>query len=288
MKQNTTLKKILVALSLMLFAAGAGAQTENPRGIYRLVALEGKTPLVNAPFDQYKVVTNDITLTLFVQPDGSFNIANTDGQTLNYTGSEPKTEGDHSMRIYDSDARGFKLKWWSTVRGHMYFPEGGWVTEHYESGKYSDNGRIIFDALLQKFSADPAQPLVGAWRQLGWMDELRNTKKTVAALEKNYATSPYYGTMMIIMPDNVVYYVMSSGDKGFRVQGAVGKDHSIPDRNTIKVGDEVRKVTWVNKNTIAIALTRDWRTDYAIYSRIGSESAFMDAFATESGAQEQK
>ncbi len=269
------MKKLFFTLFIMLIAAGAAAQTENPRGIYKMVSLEGKTPLVNAPFDQYKIATEDLTLTLFVQPNGIFTLEDTDKQPLNYTGSEPKTADDHSMLVYDSNAKGFKLKWWSTTRGHVYFPEGGWVTEYYESGKFSDNGRMIFDAMLQKFQNDSAQPLVGTWRQLGWMDELRDTKKAVAALEKNYATSPYDGNVMTILPAGAVFYTIH-GEGAFRVQGRLQKDYSVLNRNTIKAGNDLIKVIWLNKNTIAIEVkANEWRTDYNIYQRIESTAALM-------------
>lgn len=274
---KNTMKQIFFTLLIMLFAAGAGAQTENPRGIYKMVSLEGRTPLINAPFDQYKILTDDVTLTLFVQPTGIFELNDNDRQVLNYTGSEPKTPDDHSMLVYDSDAKGFKFKWWSTMRDNMYFPDGGWVTEYYESGKFSDNGRIIFDALLQKFQSDPARPLVGTWRQLGWMDELRDTKKALAALEKNYATSPSYGSMMTILPAGVVFCTINNGDEGFRVHGRANKDYAIVDRNTMKLGGDVLyKIIWLNKNTFAMEVKpNEWRTDYTIYQRIESTASLM-------------
>ena len=49
----------------LLFAVltlGATAQTENPRGIYKMTTLTGKVGEVKAPFEQYKICTDSVTL----------------------------------------------------------------------------------------------------------------------------------------------------------------------------------------------------------------------------------
>ena len=87
----------------MLFATmalWATAQTENPRGIYKMMTLTGKLGEVKSPFDQYKICTDSITLMVNVQ-NAFFNISNTDKHILNYTGDQPKYENDKGTLIYD-------------------------------------------------------------------------------------------------------------------------------------------------------------------------------------------
>lgn len=269
------MKRTFIFLLFAVVAVVGKAQSDNPRGIYKMMTLEGKNPPVNAPFDQYKIVTDEITLTLRVESDGQFVLANNDGETLNYTGSEPRTENDHGRLVFDSNAQHFTLKWWSTERDHIYFPDGGWVTECYESGKYSEYGSIIFKALLQGYKPDEATPLLGTWRQLGCVDELRDIEKAVASMEENYATSRWRGLFMTILPGHIVYYkVVNEGE--FRVNGVAVNDISCPDNNTLKMGDVPCRVTWLGKDKMAVEMKDgDWRTDYVIYSRVTSNASLM-------------
>ena len=49
------MKKPIFTLLIASLAMGATAQTENPRGIYKMMTLTGKVGEVKAPFEQYKV-----------------------------------------------------------------------------------------------------------------------------------------------------------------------------------------------------------------------------------------
>lgn len=47
-----------VLLTILLSGCIAGmAQTENPRGIYKIMTVDGKMGLVNAPYDTYKILS---------------------------------------------------------------------------------------------------------------------------------------------------------------------------------------------------------------------------------------
>ena len=61
------------------------AQTENPRGVYKLITLDGRAGLVNAPLDQYKICTDSVTLMLNVYQGNKFQIGRSDNEILNYT-----------------------------------------------------------------------------------------------------------------------------------------------------------------------------------------------------------
>ena len=58
-----------------------------------------------------------------------FSISDNDHQVFNYTGDQPKSEGDKSPLIYDSNAQQFKMKWWSTYPNHLHFPNNDWCIE---------------------------------------------------------------------------------------------------------------------------------------------------------------
>ncbi len=59
--------KAIVTMLLATLTIGATAQTENPRGIYKMTTLTGKVGEVKAPFDQYKICTDSVTLMVSVQ-----------------------------------------------------------------------------------------------------------------------------------------------------------------------------------------------------------------------------
>ena len=92
------MKKSIFTLLLASLAMGVSAQTENPRGIYRMMTLTGKAGEVKAPFEQYKVCTDSITLMVSFK-NVFFSISNNDHKVFNYTGDQPKTESDKSTLI---------------------------------------------------------------------------------------------------------------------------------------------------------------------------------------------
>ena len=132
--------KLLMAAACLSLPIVSNAQTENPRGIYKMMTLTGKQGEIKAPFDQYKICTDSVTLMLNVQGT-SFQIQDTDHMVFYYTGEQPKDENDKSTLIYDSNAEHFTLKWWNSGRGHLYFPDNNWCIEKYEANQYSEIGR---------------------------------------------------------------------------------------------------------------------------------------------------
>ena len=53
---------MLMAAAFFSLPKVANAQTENPRGIYKMTTLTGKMGEVKAPFEQYKICTDSVTL----------------------------------------------------------------------------------------------------------------------------------------------------------------------------------------------------------------------------------
>ena len=95
-----------------------------------MTTLTGNLGEINAPFDQYKICTDSVTLHLHVHGD-RFIIKNNDHQIFNYTGPNPKTPENKSILIYDSNEKQFMLKWWSNYET-VYYPKNDWCLEKYE------------------------------------------------------------------------------------------------------------------------------------------------------------
>ena len=257
---------------LATLTLGAVAQTENPRGIYKMMTLTGKQGEIKAPFDQYKICTDSITLMLSVQ-NAFFNIVNNDNQVFNYTGDQPKSEDDKSTLIYDSNADHFTLKWWSQNSYHLYFPENGWCIEKYESGQYSDMGRIAFDALTGKAETDANNPLTGTWRLIGYVDGLNNLKKDVAELREKYPKSKYYNSFYVMSPKNLVLIAAGRGGGIMNVE--------YYSKTGFKSNNITHKVKWLSKNCIAIDERQDYRVDWQILERVTDGTTPLSSIASQ-------
>ena len=165
-----------------------GNPTENPRGIYKLMAIEGRQELNPYPHDIYKICTDNITMRMNVvkEYDWMFRIDHSDPEIFNYTGEKSEfDETDKSIRIFNSNAERFTQKWWSTYRNSPYFPYNTWCYEYYESGNYSEAAKPIADMLTSVPARDANNPLIGTWQYAmkiekmaeegskNWIDELK-------------------------------------------------------------------------------------------------------------------
>ena len=84
---NRTMK-MLVAAAFISLPITASAQTENPRGVYKMTTFTGKVGEMKAPIDQYKICTDSVTL-MVTERAAFFSIVDNDHQVFNYTGSQP-------------------------------------------------------------------------------------------------------------------------------------------------------------------------------------------------------
>lgn len=260
---------LLMATAMISLPFGANAQKENPRGIYKMTTLTGKQGEVKAPFEQYKICTDSITL-MVTENKNTFNIMKNDSQVFNYTGKQPKSENDKSPLIYDSNAAGFKLKWWSTYSSNFYFPKNDWCIEKYESGKYTAMSEVFFDALTGASETDPKNPLTGTWRFIGYVDELRDIKKELPKLYEQYPTSRYFNSFMIFTTDHLT--------KIFSRGGVVDKI-SLEGKKAYKTGNKSYRIKWLAKNRIAIEDRIDYRTDWIILERVTDGSTPLSHIA---------
>lgn len=252
-------KKAIITTLLALITVGATAQTENPRGIYKMTTLTGNLGEVKAPYDQYKICTDSMTLMVSVQ-NAFFSITNNDHDVFYYTGEEQKTEGGKETRIYDSNAEHFTQKWWSTYQNHIHFPYNGWCIEKYESGKYSEVGKVLFDALTGKAEVDPANPLTGTWRIIGFVDELRDLKKGLPKLQEEYPVSKYVYSYLVLTPKDWTLFVNGRS-------GGVDKIEYYG-KKAFKRGNQTLQVKWLSKDRIAIEERADYRIDWQILERV--------------------
>ena len=271
--------RLIGVLSLTMFVSiiGADAQTDNPRGIYKLVGINGKDGrYIKEPFDQYKICTDKVTLMMSIN-NKLYRIVNNDRKVFNYTGSEPSSPDDKSTLIYDSDSRGFKLKWWSVNSNHLIFPSNDWCIETYQSGIYSKDGKVIVGALTDKSANVQGKVLKGRWRMLGLMDELNDVKKETRRMKEEYAKSKYYNRNFVVFGDKYMFETLNHGqgyyeeieyigNKGYRII----RDRFRDEENVI------RNVKWISKDMIAVEIQDDYRTDYQILEKVKDETAIIE------------
>jgi len=253
------MKKTLTTILLALASLAVQAQTENPRGIYKLMTLVGKNGEVNSPFHQYKICTDSLTLMVVFGRNNVFSMNNNDHQVFNYTGDQPKSDDDKSILIYDSNAEHFSEKWWSDFRGHMIFPENDWCVEKYQSGQYTAESRACFDAMTGKAEVDAKNPLSGTWRMIGYVDELHNVKKRLPKLHEDYMQSRYFNNFMILSPKHVVCVDRSGG---FVVDATYDGKKAYTSNNV------THQVKWLSKDCIAVSEHIDYRIDWVILERV--------------------
>lgn len=235
---------------------------ENPRGVYKLMALLDKyNIIIKEPYDQYKICTDSVTLQFSVEGN-SFMLTRNDKGVFNYTGEEPDAHDATATRIFDSNAEHFTEKWWSTTQGHLYFPQNGWCTEYYESGKYSENARLILDALMSPPQAyDSKHPLIGTWRYVGLLDDLSQVKKKLKMLhEKASQSTPNIKLYSIFTPTRAIATSTLTG---------VINEFEVTGKKSFTTNGAEHKFTWLSKDCIAVEVKGEGlRIDYQIMERV--------------------
>lgn len=274
------MKKIIITLLLVLVGMAAQAQPFDPFGTYRLMDVIDKNgDTIPTPFDQYKICMKDVALT-FVMEGNHFIIRKTDKNVLKYTGEEPDAHDATATRIYGDGKEKFTLKWWSTTPNHKIFPHNDWCIEHYALYNSSDNARPVLyqlnrtpaselvdtwfaDKKMQKtYDKAIKNPLLGRWRVLGTIDELRNVKQELKRLHV-YPEKSHY----CILTLNNLIDVTSNGGGSYPVD--------LNDKKAFITGGKENKVTWLSKDIIAIEINADNRTDYLIWERLDGEHSIF-------------
>lgn len=266
---------LMATAAIALVPTTSMAQTENPRGVYKLMAQTDKNGnLSRDTYDGYKICTDSITLMFTVQ-GCIYYLSNMDDEIFNYTGEEPDAHNATAMRIFDSDAEHFTLKWWNNKSSSLFFPYKDWCTEYYESGKYSERAKEILDALMLPAATDSRMPIIGAWRMVGMMDELRDAKKQLRKLYESPPQRDY--NYLLLTPYKAV---MFGGARGSIEPIAYEKKGK-----RIRIGSEFyaeeESITWLGKDCFAREVHLDYRTDYQIWERVSSETPLFNRIASQ-------
>ena len=275
------MKRIITLVCIVFAGMATQAQPVDPFGTYRLMDIIDKNgDTIPTPFDQYKICMKNVTLT-FVMNGDRFSIRKNDKNVFKYTGEEPDAHDATASRIYGEGREKFTLKWWSTYQNHKIFPHNDWCIEHYALYNTSDNARPVLyqlnrtpaseiidtwfaDKKMQKaYDKAIKNPLLGQWRVLGTIDELRNVKQELERLHEHPEKSHY----CIITLDNLID-VTSNGGGTYPVD--------LNDKKAFITGGKENKVTWLSKDIIAVEINADNRTDYLIWERLdGGHSIFQ-------------
>ena len=280
MKTHHILLGAILSLAFSVLCHGQ----ENPRGVYKLMMLTDKygNP-IKEPFDQYKICTDSVTLMFSVQ-GSRFSLGKNDAKVFNYTGEEPDANDAHATRIFDSNAEHFTQKWWSTYSNHLYFPYNDWCTEYYESGKYSQNAKLILDALMAPNASDPKNPFIGTWQMVGMMDELRNAKQQLKQLREDDRYKRGVG-YIIFTPTKAIMY--SNGNRGGSIETFANrgkKEIMMAHFNSQSgfTGGHQNAITWLEKDCFAMEVQLDgFRTDYQIWERVTDSTPLFNKIASQ-------
>ena len=263
--------KILLAAAFMSMPFVADAQSENPRGIFMMTSFTGKLGEMKAPYEQYKICTDSVTLQVVAQGN-VFQISDNDHQPLYFTGEQAQTAADRSTRIYESYSDGFKLKWWSNFRGHLYYPENDWCVEQYEKGQYSGLGSVYFNALTGKSEPAKKKSLLGTWVIIGGVDELSDIQAKLPSLAAEYPKSKYLNSYIVFAPQSCTIITPTMGNVA-----AV----SAYSKRSFTVENTVKQVTWLSKNSVAIEVKETYRTSYMILYRLTDGSSPLEHIAAQ-------
>lgn len=243
---------------------------QNPRGTYKLTGIrytnsKKEDVLIDAPIDQYKLCTDDITLTIRVI-DGKLNISQLD-EVFNFTGDGH--ENDTTAHIFDSNAEHFTLKWFSHEKNITHFPYRTWCYEYYKSEVFSPEAKRYFDMLGTAVERDKKNPFIGSWVGIGQLDELNNAKKNVAILYERFQKEGRVRDVYAFMPE----FSISSNSLYTRVHELEYKKKN----RIIDWQDREVEVKWITDDCFAIAVTDDFgQKDWEIYYRKSDSTPLQD------------
>lgn len=262
----------IATLALAATSLGAYAQTENPRGVYKLTSLIDKTGTKILPFlDQYKICTDSVTLTVIIK-DPTFSLRTNESGTFDYTGEAPAANNPAASRIYDSDAKHFTLKWWSEHET-LYYPKKGWCTEYYNADERSEAGKALFDALLKPAKAmDKKAPLYGNWRRIGLFDEMVDVKAAMKEI-KMEGLKPYAGKDIVVLTPNRFIYM------GGQIVSSASDGKTYFETTAPKTEPKRFDVHWLSDDYVVIEIQRNQFRDYELWGRITDDTTPLSHIA---------
>lgn len=264
--------------------------TENPRGIYKLMAIKGGRQDIDPyPHDVYKICTDSVTMrmTMLGGPNKMFRIDHSDPEVLNYTGERSEADKtDKSVRIFDSNAERFTLKWWSMLQNSLYYPYNNWGYEYYESGKYSEAAKPIAEVLTSAPARDPNNPLIGTWQyalkiekieetgQDNWIEELKkvdNMKDILAYFRQTEPGEPKQ--YQVYTPSH--FFTMRMLDNMKEMMGAYDNVIYNGKESVTAPGGEVMEIHWLTDDAFAIKQQMGNKVLYRIWERVADNDSML-------------
>ncbi len=264
--------------------------TENPRGIYKLMAIKGGRQDIDPyPHDVYKICTDSVTMrmTMLGGPNKMFRIDHSDPEVLNYTGERSEADKtDKSVRIFDSNAERFTLKWWSMLQNSAYYPYNNWGYEYYESGKYSEAAKPIAEVLTSAPARDPNNPLIGTWQyalkiekieetgQDNWIEELKkvdNMKDILAYFRQTEPGEPKQ--YQVYTPSH--FFTMRMLDNMKEMMGAYDNVIYNGKESVTAPGGEVMEIHWLTDDAFAIKQQMGNKVLYRIWERVTDNDSML-------------
>lgn len=273
------MKKTSILLAcLAMVTASTFAQSEAPRGLYKLQRLSyenGKTDRV-PEMTQYKYSTDTAPMTLMVIRKNAYDYAYAMRQDephgYNYTGNVAVGEDGRGTRIYDSNNEQFTLKWYNTVRPNegAVFPMNEFITEYYDR-KDIEPQMLRSIEMLEMKHQQPSHRFAGCWRMVG-----------------NYGMVD--GERILTRPSADLYKIYGEKDVTFlfcggqTLNGATVfyKPLIVKSDTCIKEGDNSEcTITWRNADTFTLKFDRgDGTIVEELWKRSGLPMAFQKLFGT--------
>lgn len=234
---------------------------QDPRGVYKLMTITSYGEERPSPFDQYKICTDSISLTVVVEGDGAFMIVRNDRDILNYTGDVTEGDTDTRVRVYDSNEQEFLLKWWSTYENHSLFPNNAWVVERYRAGEYSNYGSKIFPVITKQQARDRKNDLLGEWRIIGITHDMKDMKKQVERMKDENPVMTATTPMVVFTPEKF-FMVLTGRGVGMMVDVKYDK------KNSVTYGGKAYPIRLMGSDVMIMEAMRDTGTSYEVYERL--------------------
>ena len=273
-------KNVFLLMALCLNICVAYAQKENPRGTYKMTKLTGRGGVeIDAPFDQYKICEEGMTISVFVRPtsedEAECNFVINDPIVFNYTGLAPQGGDMHGSQIYDSNGKEFKLRWWSQHQNHAYFVDNGWVIEKYERNLFSKQAKNTWNLLLDASQPDANIPFSGRWKMLGYLRDTLNISSVLKMTEMENVPPRY----MVVRGGKALWFQKVPNNSQTAFQTKTQKSSNIG-KNVFILSNHKHDVNWIDDDTFCY---KDERGGYSVWRRNTSNTTLYSIMLTAFG-----
>ena len=251
---------------------------ENPRGLYRLLrfSYENGTADKTPNFEQYKYCSDYYTLQIMVEedinddvnPEFWVSMLNNDKRPMNYTGYV----AERDVSIYDSDSKGYKMRWHNDYMNNMYFPPNQYITELYSSEyKISPNMKRVIDLLEMRTAPRTENKLYGCWRRIGIMTKVEGMDMLM--------TGPY--VFHQIFDKNVYLHIYELNADRMNICCIMRPITYLSDELIIQF-DRRKKIEWLDDNTFKLRFDRgDGTIVTELWKRSGLPKRYQQNFGTD-------